>query len=733
MILGLLPRRRRGEVVHRMRCHDYDVLVAADFRHGGGTTASIAQEVEVQARMGLRTGLIQVDAPHLVDGPWAERIRSVVAAGLAEVVSARNAARARLLVLRQPRGFGHAGWSLSARADRVLFVANQVPDDGARRKPYYVVSDVGRRLAEELGVEPLWAPIGPVVREALRSSGTPSVALSARDWINVIDAEAWAPRGSRSFKTPLVIGRHSRDDVKKWPERGADLFGAYPDSNSPLVRVLGGASAVRQRVGFVSRHWEVHEFGSISAEAFLAGLDVYVYFHASRMREAFGRGVLEALASGLPVVTHPYLEPLFGDACVYSEPRAVPERLRDLLANPASCTNHRGVALVRERYDWEEHRRRLGEFFEHPLPPISRQRTSKPRVLWVNLNAGRPTHSPPTAALVSELRSDHESLVLTQSLEEWAALRDQHLWVDYLPPRHSTGLNAEQWLRYASQRLALAVRVFRPATTVFVDAPVEQSLLDAVARFPGVRLVHCRTAACPAPCSPGVAERDREPAFDLELDCVDSTSWHSAAGESGERSSSWHGAERAARLLRELEDSAVRPVCGRPVVPGGRPVFSYYRAVGLAVSYAVFARPWRTLAYRLSGYARKHNVFILRREPNAPELLAPKQVLVAPDDVASAQAELHRLGCHWGGNGPCALALISAEFVPALGQTDLAFEVLPEPPKGEISQRLLLSLYGLAKTKAIADAHPGRLVLLRAYGDKAAMDPLQYWFGPEPD
>ena len=54
-----------------MPARDFDVLIATDFRYVGGTTASIAQEIEVQARLGLRTGVVHVAAPYLPARPWA--------------------------------------------------------------------------------------------------------------------------------------------------------------------------------------------------------------------------------------------------------------------------------------------------------------------------------------------------------------------------------------------------------------------------------------------------------------------------------------------------------------------------------------------------------------------------------------------------------------------------------------------------------------------------------------
>src|SRR5690349_3389639 len=163
-----------------MRTPDYDVLIATDFRHSGGTTASIAQEIEVQARIGLRTGLLQIDSAYLAPAPWSDRIQNLVGAGLAEPVNPGRAVTAHLLVLRHPRVFEHDRWRIAARAEHVVMVANQLPRDDAKDTPYYDVDVVLARLEAELGGAPPWVPIGPMVRDSLVAWGSPRLELLPR-------------------------------------------------------------------------------------------------------------------------------------------------------------------------------------------------------------------------------------------------------------------------------------------------------------------------------------------------------------------------------------------------------------------------------------------------------------------------------------------------------------------------------------------------------------------------
>jgi hypothetical protein len=471
-----------------MPARDFDVLIATDFRHLGGTTASIAQEIEVQARLGLRTGLIDVAAPYMPHRPWAARIRSLIGAGAAEVVSAQREVTARLLLLRHPRVFEGEGWSIAARADRAIMIANHVVRDGAYPLPYYDVGAIAARLEAELGSAPPWSPIGPTVRDSLLALPRPP-EITSFDWHNVIDVDAWArPRAVESGSP--VLGRHARDDIKKWPERPGDLLGAYPDAEDVRVRMLGGVRGAVKILGEEPRRWQVLPFGSVAPEDFLAGLDVYVYFHHSGMREAFGRAVLEALAAGLPVVTHPYLERLFGDVCVYAEAKDAGRIARELVRERPTL-NRRGMELVRERYDWEAHRRRLDELLERRLPAIARSPAAKKRVLFVTSNGGGMGHLTRALAIARRLPADHEALFLTMSTG-LDAVQKEGFWGDYLPSVHDGELGPPRFLDYLQGRIAMAVRTLKPRALVFDGTFAYSPLILALSEFPGLFKVWSR-------------------------------------------------------------------------------------------------------------------------------------------------------------------------------------------------------------------------------------------------
>ena len=189
---------------------------------------------------------------------------------------------------------------------------------------------------------------------------------------------------------PAVIGRHSRDHVSKWPTSADDILAAYPDDERYAVRVLGGASPVAGVLGRIPRRWTVVPFGGVHPARFLRGLDYFVYFHHPGWVEAFGRNVIEAMASGAPAILPPSFKALFGDAALYGDPSSVTGTIERLQADPPAYDERvvRGRAFVEEHFGAGVHVRRLRELIGEPRRPAAAAvpRPRRPRrVLLVSM------------------------------------------------------------------------------------------------------------------------------------------------------------------------------------------------------------------------------------------------------------------------------------------------------------------------------------------------------------
>ena len=347
---------------------EFDVVMATDLRFPGGTTASVAEEIEAQYRAGYRTGLLHMPSPiQRSRRPFANRIRRLLEDNKAELIAGPYPVRTPLLLIRHPSVLSEPTIQLPPiEAGHVMMVANQVPRDERGAADYFDPAEVHRNLRAVFGQEALWAPIGPGVRAALAPSGVP---MREGDWENVIDLDAWYTGRRTGFVSDRpVIGRHSRGHWSKWPATRRDLLAAYPDDPNYHVRVMGGAEAPLGLLGELPPNWTTLPFDAMPVPQFLAEIDFFVYFHHPGLVEAFGRVVLEALAAGAVCIVPRELEPIFGDACQYGDPREVRGFVDSIYADPGEFLrrSRHGQDVVQARFSYQAHLDRLAPMVGEP-------------------------------------------------------------------------------------------------------------------------------------------------------------------------------------------------------------------------------------------------------------------------------------------------------------------------------------------------------------------------------
>jgi glycosyltransferase involved in cell wall biosynthesis len=235
------------------------------------------------------------------------------------------------------------------------------------KPPFYSIEACKANLAAYLGRSGDWVPIGPQVREALRADGEDH-HLSPEDWFNIVDVDDWRVERTGWVSDRPVIGRHSRDAAEKWMTRRSDILAAYPEDRSVVVRILGGATVPTAIIGHRPVNWEVMSFSAIPPRDFLATLDFFVFFPHEQRIEAFGRTIIEAMASGCLAILPPVFEPLFGPGAVYCSPAEVLPTVRRFYADRAAYLAQTALAerIVRERFGFEQHIARLRRVMGRP-------------------------------------------------------------------------------------------------------------------------------------------------------------------------------------------------------------------------------------------------------------------------------------------------------------------------------------------------------------------------------
>ncbi|MBI4989619.1 MAG: glycosyltransferase family 4 protein [Rhodocyclales bacterium] len=116
----------------------------------------------------------------------------------------------------------------------------------------------------------------------------------------LIDIDVFRP-AMRATGGGFTLGRISRDVLGKHSGDDPSLYRMLANAGC-RVRVMGG-TCLDEYIGVDRVGIELTEAGSLPAQRFLQELDCFFY-RTGTWEEAFGRVMLEAMATGLPVVCH---------------------------------------------------------------------------------------------------------------------------------------------------------------------------------------------------------------------------------------------------------------------------------------------------------------------------------------------------------------------------------------------------------------------------------------------
>jgi glycosyltransferase involved in cell wall biosynthesis len=359
-------RKDRKPIDHE---HNYDVVIASDFRMLGGSTRSSIEEMLCHKVHGVSQAHFHL---HRYDLDTVRSVYSLLSdsleTGSSNVLGHGERASCDLLILRYPPILQHRQRfvpTISAKAIKVIVNQTPMSDYGPDGVVRYDLAKCADNIRHYFGKDAVWHPIGPLVREALTNHHADQlhhICLSDQDWHNIIDIGGWdrGPR-TRGSEDRLRIGRHSRDHSTKWPEAPEDILAAYPDRDDVEVHVLGGAKKVTQILGRKPRNWTVYEFGSLHPRDFLQDLDVWIYFANPNLIESFGRTIIEAMAVGVPVILPEDYRPLFQEAALYATPATAVELARKLHSDPVAYDRQveKAKSYSRANFSYEMHVARL--------------------------------------------------------------------------------------------------------------------------------------------------------------------------------------------------------------------------------------------------------------------------------------------------------------------------------------------------------------------------------------
>lgn len=304
---------------------ELDVVFAGDWQNYGGPQKSMLEEIQALTRAGYKVGVMNLEAVRFmtqnIQKSLVPAIQSLINEGYVHEVHYDDTLKIRLLILRYPpilQFFTHEISGLDVES--MLILANQAPSELDGSDIRYLVDDCERVAERAFKVRPLWAPQGPQVRDFLERY-LPSSKLTKFDVPGVLDLDEWWHERLWYRSEIPVVGRHSRDNRMKWPSTSEVMDIVYPGDGRFDVRIMGGA---RNALDVLNRSeippgWIVYKTDELPVKDFLWSLDYFVFYQHPTAVEAFGRAILEALASGVVVILPDSFKRVFGQAAIYCE------------------------------------------------------------------------------------------------------------------------------------------------------------------------------------------------------------------------------------------------------------------------------------------------------------------------------------------------------------------------------------------------------------------------------
>jgi glycosyltransferase involved in cell wall biosynthesis len=303
----------------------FDVIVMGDWRRSGGPQNSMIEEIMTLKERGYSVAISHLEAYRFMTSrmePLSQNIQRLINSGVVDQVSYTDDVKTSLILVRYPPIFQFTPDGRSnIDADNIVLIVNQAPHEKNGTDIRYESHDCIRNIRTLFEKDAIWVPQGPLVREMIEPV-IPNNLLSEVDMFGIIVQEDWDV-GIRPLSAERpVIGRYSRDDPMKFPETVDSLLEIYPASNELEVQIMGGIKSCKKLLGGrdIPENWIIHEYGEFSSQEFLKRIDFFVHFDHSDIVEAFGRSILEAIASGRVVVLPRKFEQVFGEGAVYCAP-----------------------------------------------------------------------------------------------------------------------------------------------------------------------------------------------------------------------------------------------------------------------------------------------------------------------------------------------------------------------------------------------------------------------------
>lgn len=327
----------------------FDLCIISDWTSSAPEHRAAADELRALSQTDLSIAIVQLDSPWGQKEDWralVPAVQQLVNSGKVYRTFLDEHVSTSLVLVRDPTVLDYARSATAAiSADRVLVVAHSHPAEQRRHLQPYNVAHSHEMTKRLFNQEPCWTIPEDTEFSAFRSRW--NVPVHSEKYPIYIDADRYTGIRLRRQGYPPVIGRVADNDAEEWPPYD-QLLKVYPTNGSIDFRVLGDVrGALRaSKNRSVLDSWIQYNAGDIDPSVYWRTLDAVLLFDQRAIPGAVERSILEALSSGLPIITDSIRSRTYGKAVVGSEPDTAVDEVRRIVADPAEIALLRNVGSV---------------------------------------------------------------------------------------------------------------------------------------------------------------------------------------------------------------------------------------------------------------------------------------------------------------------------------------------------------------------------------------------------
>src|SRR5699024_7577197 len=322
-----LPVPNKFKVTPLEQSPVFDTVFLGDWRTDGSTQRVMIDEIMMLRDHGQRIGIMHLESP-LSPSKETTRlsfeIQALINEGVVDEVIVDEHTKTDVVVVHDPAILQFSplnGINLVSRM--TLIAADQPPDNGY--DIWYLPVECDQNANVLFGGTVVWTSMDPAVRRQL-TDYQDKITVEPTEIPIVFQPENWWNTRTKFKGQRPVIGRHAENNPSLWPQDIEVTKLLWPSDGDYDVTILGDARPYLRK--YSERNypvdWVVFRDTEVQPEAFMSGLDFFLYFPQEGYSQAFCREALEAAAAGALVVLPQQFEEAHGETAIYAVPEEVP-------------------------------------------------------------------------------------------------------------------------------------------------------------------------------------------------------------------------------------------------------------------------------------------------------------------------------------------------------------------------------------------------------------------------